>query len=456
MCAHQARIISYPKDKAVQNEQVSENNVQADQDFLDTLSGDASFLEKAKNRVNSCLSEIALARTDNNWHRIVDLFYPLEEKEPELVSLNLETPVRAELAFALSQAGSLEQSIHEYEKCVQGQPDNFFFIAGLAFVHYNLVYSAKNRERIITAAQKARHIEEAHKHFVQAQKLRPEGVTNYYRQAMLYKNVQNMDLKAAPLFRKAVENWEAYDESVKEKRHQEFKNYVKSLYNLASCLLKQNRGKEALLCLEKCLDQDGQKDFVKPEHKYFALGKCHLELNEPEEALKDLEYAATFTDPKNGDYIFELWARALLNMGKPVKALQVLQKIPEKFRRQFVRWTEGDCYAAMQDYLKAGDTWRKSLEKDRRSRHKGLIRLARMEFKLSNYSQCLKYADEANTFHISTYGNPDADGLFWSAAACIRLKDKQKAAEALNELKAFKPEYPMLVRLIQIYEQSFG
>ena len=456
MCPAQARIISYPLDKSDKDVSLTGDKALPDQDFLDALSHDPGKADKIRARVSACLAEIALARDRKDWQRIADLFHPLEEKEPELVALSLETQLRAELAFALSHTHSLEISAAEYEKCVASQPDNFFYVSGLAYVLYNILYSAKNRERIIPSAEKAHYTEQAHKYFAAAQKLRSEAVTNYYRQAMLYKNLQNMDLKATPLLRTAISNWEAYDGVTKEKRHQEFKNYVKSLYNLASCLLKQNRAREALSCLEKCLDQDRDKNFVRAEHKYFALGKVHFELNEYDKAIKDLEFAAGFTDPRNGDYIYELWGRVLLNQVKPLEALQIIGKIPDKFRRQFVRWTEGDCYAALEDIAKARHAWTKSLEKDRRSRHKGLIRLARMEFRLGNFDQCFKYALEADNFHMDTYGNPDPEGLFWSTAANIRLGEQEKSGHYLRELKAFRPDYPMLGKLVKLFDKTFG
>ena len=455
MNAAQAKVISYPQDKAGTPLDSTTSAGSQDQDFLDTLAQDQSQLDKLKSRVDSCLAEISMVRTSNNWQEIIDMFYPLEEKEPELTGLGMETPIRAELAFALSHADMPEQSIAEYRKCIKAQPDNFFYASGLAYVLYDMVYSTRNRERILPPQQKARYIEQAHKYFSKAQELRPEGVTNYYRQGMLYKNIQNMDLKAAPLFRKAITNWEAYDASTKEKRHQEYKNYIKSLYNLASCLLKQKRAAEALKYLQKCLKLDEDKNYVKGEHKYFALGKVHFELGKYEKAHKDLEFAATCTDPRNGDYIYELWARVWLSRGNAMEALQVLARIPEKFRRQFVRWTEGDCYAALQDFPKARQTWFKSLERDRRSRHKALIRLSKIEFKLENFDQALRYAEDSTKFHLDTYGNPDPDGLFWSAAACIRLKNREKALDFINHLKAYRPEYPMLGRLIEVFEKTF-
>lgn len=406
MCSNQAKIISYPTDRAENNGQVSRKIDRPEKDFLDKLSQDPGEMDRIRARVNTCLAEMALARDNNDWQRVVDLFYPLEEKEPDLVAMGLDIQVRAELAFALSQAGRPEQSAVEYEKCVTVQPDNFLFVSGLAYVLYNLVYSAKNKERILPPAEKAAVIERAHECFAKAQELRPQGVTSYYRQGMLYKNIQGMDLKAAPLLSRAVKNWEAYDPAMKEKRHQEHKNYVKALYNLSSCLLKQGRSAEALKLMQQCLEEDQNKDFIRPEHKYFALGKIYLELSNPEKAVKDLEYAASFTDPRNGDYIYELWARACLAMEKPMQALQVLGKIPDKFRRQFVLWTEGDCYAALQDHAKARQAWTRSMEKDRRSRHKALIRLARLEFRLGNYSSAGQYAREADRFHLETYHGP--------------------------------------------------
>ncbi len=59
------------------------------------------------------------------------------------------------------------------------------------------------------AERKAR-LELAHRHFAAAQALRPQQVTNYYRQGMLFKKLQGKWEEALPLFETAIRNWRAY------------------------------------------------------------------------------------------------------------------------------------------------------------------------------------------------------------------------------------------------------
>lgn len=455
MSASRARVISYPEENKGQ-EQINREDLSQQRDFLEDLATGQESLQSARSRLNACLAEVATLKSEQKWQQVLDLFYPLEDKEPQLVAQGLDGRLRQELAFALTRLKRFDEALQEYEVCLKSEPGNFHCVSGMAYALYSCLYAAKNKERIMPGKQKAEFMDRAHAYFAQAQELRPEGVTSYYRQGMLYKNLQDKDRKAAPLFRKAVENWEAYDEQLREQRHQEFKNYVKSLYNLASCLLKQDRPKQALENLNKCLEQDRDRDYLKPEHKHFALGKIHYQLGRLEDAVQDLEFAVSFVEPAAGDYILELWARVELARKDPAQALQVLARIPQKARRHFVRWTEGDIHAALGDYEQARQVWKSTLSRDRRSKHKALLRLARLEFRFKNYEAALKQAQEADSFHHETFNTPCRDALFWIAASYIRLGRRQQAEETISELEAHDPEYPLLGRLRQVFAQSFA
>jgi len=443
-----ARVIVYPDSLAKKE---TESN--QERDLFLTLS-ESNNQERLEQRQKRCLAEINILRSENNWQGILDLFYPLEEKEPELIEMQMDVPIRREIAFALGQLNKFEEAIEQFELCLQIDKNNFYYHAGLAFTLYDCLFACKNKELILPYPKKKSFIEKAHYHFRRAQELRKDGVTNYYREGMLFKNIQDKPKQALPLFAQAVKNWENYSQEQKRARHQEYKNYIKSLYNLASCQLKNDQPHDALANIQKCIELDQDKNYFKNEHKYFALGKIHYQLKNFSQAQKALEFACTFTTPIEGDYILELLARVFLAQGKPEQALAQVRKLPAQRKRPFVCWAEADVLAALGRLDEAKKILLRSIEKDRRSKHKGLIRLVKIAFRQQNYLQAINYAKQANDFHLKTYTTPDPDSLFWLGGAYLRLNQLEKAGQVIKELADFRPNYGLLPKLKTIYQQQ--
>lgn len=447
----QVRIVFPPQEEQEEKSQgqagIQNSHLDAEQDFLHQLAEHGSSSDDLEKRRKQVLAEINDLRSDNRWEDIVTLFYPLDRHAPELVQAGLDNELRAELAFALGQTGRYDQAIAEFEACVQADPNSFLAVSGLAYALYNSLFAAKNREILLTPEAKRKRIEAAHTWFQKAQEIRPEGVTNFYRQGMLYKNLQNKIRLAIPLFAKAVENWKAYSPEKQEARHQERKNYIKSLYNLASCRSKIEEVKGALPLIEECIQEDESSGLLKMEHKYFALGKIQYQLSNLDQALHALDMAAGFTNAKDGDYVFELKARVFLQKKEFQAGLDTVRAIPVKARRPYVHWTEADLLMGLGQVDRAKEVLHRSAERDRRSKHRALIRLAKIEFWLKNHDQSKDLALKADTFHRETFTTHDPDGLFWAAASCIRLGQMEEASRLADELEAFRPGYPYLNKL---------
>ncbi len=95
-----------------------------------------------------------------------------------------------------------------------------------------------------------------------------------------------------------------------------------------------------------------------------------------------------------------------------------------------------------------------SIQRDKRSKHKSLIRLAKINFQKKNYQKSLEYAKQAVEFHQTTYTNPDSDGLFWQAASLLMLGKEDEAMKIADELQAFRPEYPFINKLKERIHES--
>ena len=404
--------------------------------------------QAAEHRRRAVLAELAEIIRQRQWQQALDLFYPVEEKIPELSDLGMDTAVREKLAFALGQLGRFDDAITQLKVCVATEPDNFYPHSALAYTAYNSLFAARNRELFLRGKLRDERIVLAHRHFEQAQRLRPEGVTNFYRQGMLKHKIEGKPKKALPLFERAIKNWEVLDDADRERRHQEHKNYVKALYQKSGILLSLGNCGEASGALKRCLEEDEQSGHLSRLHKYFALGKIEYHANSLEAAKNALLFAEKCSGRAPNDFVFELLARVYLALDDSGKALAAIERIPEKQRRPYVHWTEADALCDLGHYDRAKSVLEACNQRDRLSRHKGLLRLCRIEYLMGNYRQVIGYAQEADRFYRERWANPCADALFWLAVGALRVGDLSQARKVAQELASFQPGYPKLNRLL--------
>ena len=392
------------------------------------------------------------------WEDALSLYYPVEEKVPELPEQKMAYRVREKMAFVLGQVKRFDEAISELKICVEADPENFYVRSSLAYTAYNSLYAAKNREIMMPGHLKAERIQMAHENFEKACEIRPKDVTCAYRNGMLYKQIENKIDRAGPFFEKAVANWEQLSAEDKEKRHQQRKNYIKALYQLAACRLEAGDLHRAMALIKQCLSEDEKSGHLSLVFKYFALGKILFNAGSFPEARDALLFAVKSgqADRQPIDFAYELLARNYLAMAYPERAREMIKMIPENKRRPYVRWTEADVHCALEQYDQARLVLKKSLDRDSRSKHKTLIKLARLEYGMADFEAVAAYADQADRFFREKWGNPCLDGLFWGAAAALRNGRKDRAVELTEELRAHAANYPKLKQLQRVISETWG
>jgi tetratricopeptide (TPR) repeat protein len=410
----------------------------------------------AERSLKRALAEAEELIRENKWQDVTALFYPVEEKQPELVAQGLEVRLRARVAFALGQLKRFDDAIQELRLCIEKEPDVFLHHSSLAFIAYNSLFAANNREIFLRGRARAERIELAHRHFRKAQELRSDGVTNFYREGMLFRKIERKPEDALPLFQKAVANWDRLDDKDKEARHQERKNFVKALFQQAGCLVEMDRPEKAMDPLSRCMTEDEKSGHISLLFKYFALGKVQFHLNRFEEARDALVFALQSGNGEPTDFVSELLGRTFLALRNPEKALEIIQRIPEGRRRPYVRWTEADILCALRRLDQAKRVLIKAQERDSRSRHKTLIKLTKIAYSTGDFAHALKCAAAANRFFQENWGNPFFEGVFWEAVCAYRLGHVEQAMALATELKSLSPRYPkldlLMKKLSQVHE----
>ena len=410
--------------------------------------------QAAETRLRVLLAEMEELIRANRWQDVVALFSPVEEKAPFLAASGLDVPVREKIAFALGHIGRYDAAIDELSLCIDREPEQFRLHNSLAYTAYNSLFAAANREILLTGKMRQDRIALAHRHFQAAQRLRPDGVTNCYREGMLYRRIEAKPEKALPLFEKAIRHWDALSPDDRERRHQERKNAVKSRYQAASLRLERGAVKEAATLLKQCMAEDETSDYVERRFKYFALGKVEYHLGRFKAARDALTAAESYCAGKPSDFIHELLARVYLTLDEPERAMATVKKTPERLRRPYYRWTEADVWCAQGNYDRARGVLRAAAERDGRSRHKSLVRLARIDYLLKDHQEGITHAAAADRFFREKWGNPCADGLYWQALHTYRAGDLPKARQLAATLEDHAPGYPQLGRLKAAIEKD--
>jgi hypothetical protein len=93
----------------------------------------------AERTVKRLLTEVEELVRETKWEDVIALFYPVEEKQPELAAHGLDIRLRARVAFALGQLKRFDEAIRELSLCVEKEPDVFLHHSSLAFTGYRVV-----------------------------------------------------------------------------------------------------------------------------------------------------------------------------------------------------------------------------------------------------------------------------------------------------------------------------
>ncbi len=382
------------------------------------------------------LAEIEELQRQKRWKDIVTLAYPLEEKYPLLVEMEMDIELARTVSFALVQCSMHQKAMKLLEQVVQRVPEDYRLTYSVAYAAYDALYLHKNRESILSPREKSQFLELAHKYFKKCCTLKPDNVNAYYRRAMLYKEIEDKPKKAIPLFEQSIRNWERLSADEKESRHYERPKYIKSIYHLAACYLRRSLASKSLSLLEKLVKEDEATNFVSMPFKQFALGKTLFKLCRFKDALNHLQTAKVASQgARPPDYIVELTAGCLLMLNQPEEALREIDTISPKYQRPYVRWRRADILSALGRPKEALSTLEEALDRDGISKHKTLLRIARLRYGLGEYDNALLAAKKATSFYSHRYGNDLKDARFMEAICHLGIGNPHKAKQILESLR---------------------
>lgn len=425
--------------------------------FLLGQSSQGWSFAQIKNECARVVAEISELQAENRWADIVALFFPIEQKLPELVDAGLDAEIRTKVSFALCRDGRHEQAIQCLQPVVAKEPGNSLAHYSLAYTVVDFFFHARTQKKIVTPQRKTELVKLAHHHFGIALQLRPDSVTYCYRQAILFKEIETKPRQAVPLFRQAIANWQKLSAEEQQKYHQQRPKYIKSLYHLASCLLTIGQAGESLTLLQTMFQEDQTRNHMHPLFKHFAMGKVLHALSRFSESFQHLETAGHVAERGQAtDFVWELAARNALSLGNQDKAMACIDKIEPHRRRPYVRWTEANILVAQGRSNEALLLLHRCAENDRRGKHVAYMQICRIALSKNDLQPALDAVRKAVRFCIDTYGNPSKEARFWEAVCLYRLGRNTEALPIVEELEQQRFQYPNFSRLTQLIRTPGG
>lgn len=424
-------------------------------DFLAELAANPRISGQLQLDFDRIMTEIKELEAENRWDDIISLIYPVEEKLAEFVASGMAIEICLKASFALGRVARHKEAISCLVPVLKHEPDNVMAHYNMAYTALDALFCAKTARQPMPHREKKKLIETATHHFGESCRLRPDSVTFFYRHAILFKEIKGQSKHAIPFFEQAIANWEQKDPETRKKHHQQFPKYIKALYHLASCLLENGFTARSASLMEKVIEEDRKRNHMHPLFKHFAMGKVLYVLDKGGDALEHLELAIHRADRGQPiDFALELSARCCLQINQPERAAGHINKIPARQRRPYIRWTEAAVLVAQGHKEKALQVLAKSAEFDRRSRHKSLLKMAKINVTIGRFAESMKLSRDAALFCRQTFGNPSHEALFWQAASLYRLNRHEEAMGIIRELEGYRFRYHSFKRLADLVREG--
>ena len=107
-----------------------------------------------------------------------------------------------------------------------------------------------------------------------------------------------------------------------------------------------------------------------------------------------------------------------------------------------MRWREAQALRAEGHLQEALEALSGCLDRDRRSRHKTLLKMAKIYFEIKEYQRVIECSKKAAQFFKAVYQNPLKEAMYLEALGRFMLGEVTKARELISSLKSDGFKYP--------------
>jgi tetratricopeptide (TPR) repeat protein len=259
------------------------------------------------------------AMNENRWSDAIPDLRTAHERMPD------DMEIAWKFGFALSRDERYEDAIRVLDELHRKHPQDPRWPYMIGFQHYQ---------------QKA--WEQSIDWFARALALRPGYVKALYRKGYAHTALAQ-EQEAIKTLSDCISYWEKMTPEAQERDRS---NYGKAQFQLGKVYLKKGLSLKARRHLQIAVQIHPQDhDFL------YELGKCHLQNNQLEDAIRELQ-AADRIKPGT-DYIIDRLAQTYVKKGDSATAERLYEGIPKHRRRSFVSQHMGVLYLEQGQHQKA-------------------------------------------------------------------------------------------------------
>ncbi len=352
--------------------------------------------------------EIAALIKENKWQEIINLLNPVIENGDFSVT-NLKN-----LGFAHSRLGHHHKARKYYKMWMQKEPDK-------AQPYYNMGYTFYDQGKW----------KEAIHWFDLALERYPDYMLCLYRKGMALFFWDKIP-KAAKSLQIAVNIYKTIHDPDLQRRMAKY--YYRSTFYLGKCELNQGSAVMAQIWFEKNLED--QRHYVKPLFVRYNLAKAYLKSKDYAKAEQIIQTLAPHYE--NKEWLFDIWGRILHNMRQHRLAIEKFSMALKVRMLPYILIHRAGSYFEMGDMELAKQDLYEALRRDRKGRHKILLKLAEIAMEQKQFSKAENLAKRAMEFKKKIYDVDYANAHYF----LYKLYDRMdKTEESIEELKLAEKLY---------------
>lgn len=316
------------------------------------------------------------------------------------------------VAFALGQLDRPHEAVAMLERAFALEPTGRRASA-LAYHHYTeamRLRQARTNDRDLEPLRRG-----FHRWIDEALHLDPGSIKNLYRLGIFEAQVESAhDKVAVRAFLAAIRAYDTLDDATRQRRHDLFKPFLKSLYAGARSAHRLGEHRLARKLVFRLIREDPEGRHVARLHALGLAGKVCRALGELDAAERALRLALDAEGPRRRDHLFGELAEVEHARGRLDAALGWIEHVRAERRPPHLWRLAGDLHAEAGHVDLALAAYESALAKDRMGRHLTLFRIGYLHESRGAFGQARRAYERANEFRRRTYSSehrPALEGL---------------------------------------------
>ncbi len=360
------------------------------------------FKRKEKPMQENIQQQVDALFKENNWQGIIDLLKPIVDAGDHSIDY------LRNLGFAYSQLDQYKNARRYYQIWLQFDPKRPQPYYSIGYTYYD----GQNWEKAI-------------KWFDKALSRFPSYVVCLYRKGVAL-FMWGKETKAKSVLESAISSYKFMRNTDMQKRLAKY--YYRSVFYLGKCELALGNFGSARACFEKNLED--AREYIDPIYVKYNLAYTLVKNRKYDEAEKYLEEITT--KYANKEWIFRLWGNLLQARGEYRLAIEKYTQALKIRIQPYILINRAEAHIKNDDLEYAKQDLYEALKRDRKAKHKILLRLAGIAMAQEQLTKAEQLAKRAIEFKLKVYEADFANAHYFLYKLYEKMGEDEKSFQELE------------------------